>query len=1545
MRKNKMTLAYIKNKSLLKVFVIILPVYLIGCQNNVGNNSGSNSGNNSSRLNRYKPTDDTPSSYQGSQAYNSSLLTNEEVNGQTGTLTLSKPLIVASGITKDIDLNFNLMYASSSSKLKSILGLPKGWSYQISYVIPNKSANIDGRNFIIDDNYNSGLRYVNNHAIKFSSYYDSKQLTCNNDKLDYNYDYRGAQGEHLYFDEAGKLIAKANRFGSCISYYYSDNGSDDIYHSYLDHIVDSYGKTYKFATDVLSGTVTVTDTLAKTIASFSYNDAGVGSYSDAMGYKTNYNYYDNNGLLNSITYPSGLVTNVDYIDIPYSICGGQGQVGYLKAVGEITHQGNNNKVLNKTDYDYNAGSANFTGYQAGGGKCMSPDTDNLADSLDSGFNYSVVITKKGDNSNPDQISSTTYNFIHLPIKQQTLSSSKAILSETDFKYNISSPPSTRSGSYSSPIEIKSIKGGNIVAVENKSYDDYDQETSSQQSVLIKGQLQPYKSVTTDYFPEPAFYLPKTINKKDEVTSTTLDTLNTLDNTSKSIGFSSISYNGSPWKALSYTYDANGRIQNETITWMDGSHPGIKSSNVAYTYNYNNSNGVLTSTKTDAMDHMTTTTSSTSLAGSPVLSVKSPTNKTTNYEYDDDGRELSVTSPGGHVTRTTYNVGAGNNTATKTDPLGYIVEIQYDELARPIKVTDTTNGKSRVIETNSYNTFGKVTSTTDKQGNTTTSKYDEFGRVIQTTDYLNNVTTTTYDDKGLKEDSKLNNNLLSSTITDGAGNKETVIKYAADGSTNNKTVMSYNGFGKVVESTVTINGNLDNTTTYIYNGDGDIIDATKVSSNNTNINAKSQVDLLGNTLHTTTAITNNPSKGTRSSATDTYYLDGSLETTTNNIGQTKTMTYYPDGKLYTVKEYDGSTTTYTYDLDGNISTKSRAGITTTSSYDAVGNLLSITDPNGTIKYTNQSPHLLTSVTYPDGKSISYTYDAKDNLQTKTNVFGVTTTYTTENGRVKAISTPQNTLTYNYADNKLINNTYGMLEGVSLSSNGKIILSHTYTYALWGQIQTDNILQNGHYINNTYSYDWKNRLQKQTLGSDLPDPNLHMQKKFTYDDGLDHLNSVVATYGVNNESSISESYSYDANGNVLSYTKNGIPTLYTYNTIDQLISVDGKIITYDLAGNMLNDADGNTYTYSKVDQLIKVTPKNAVGSNNPTTAYDYYPDGLLSNKTTGSNIIGFYYDDSHVDAITSIKNGISSQSSFLLSSDGTAVASYDNKNISNYFLGSANSTVGMLDGNGNLTNSFNYSGYGSVTAKNETDPSSSFLWNHEYQDPDTNLVFLRSRFYNPKLMHFMNADTVNVENLYNFGNGDPINNIDPSGHIPLLISLMLGEAAVAIFTGGAAVPEEVAADAGMIEAAEVAGGEAIAADQVENVAAAGSGLRAARVLRAARPINPQENVEVLQNTLRTRLESINNEIRSLTALNDLTSIRSRRIFHSLDNLDTGPALRRQFVGRSTPEDKELIKKVSRMNNNMERYNLSKAFRLRTIKELIVEKSNVLKLIYNF
>ncbi|MDA0910453.1 MAG: RHS repeat-associated core domain-containing protein [Proteobacteria bacterium] len=105
---------------------------------------------------------------------------------------------------------------------------------------------------------------------------------------------------------------------------------------------------------------------------------------------------------------------------------------------------------------------------------------------------------------------------------------------------------------------------------------------------------------------------------------------------------------------------------------------------------------------------------------------------------------------------------------------------------------------------------------------------------------------------------------------------------------------------------------------------------------------------------------------------------------------------------------------------------------------------------------------------------------------------------------------------------------------------------------------------------------------------------------------------------------------------------------------------------------------------------------------------------------------------------------------------------------------------------------YQAYGVHPNTLNTSVATNFSYDGEYQDPSTNLVYLRARDYDVGTQRFIAQDNANVWNKYNFADSNPIMNIDPSGHLPAWLNYTLnglgiaGAIAAGFASGGAALP---------------------------------------------------------------------------------------------------------------------------------------------------------------
>ena len=258
-----------------------------------------------------------------------------------------------------------------------------------------------------------------------------------------------------------------------------------------------------------------------------------------------------------------------------------------------------------------------------------------------------------------------------------------------------------------------------------------------------------------------------------------------------------------------------------------------------------------------------------------------------------------------------------------------------------------------------------------------------------------------------------------------------------------------------------------------------------------------------------------------------------------------------------------------------------------------------------------------------------------------------------------------------------------------------------------------------------------------------------------------------------------YTYDAVGNRLTKTIDGMTVNYVYDVANRLTSVDGVTYTWDNNGNLLSDGVF-TYTYNVANRLTSVT------DGVDTYAYAYNASGDRLQQTV--NAVPTNYTLDLVAGLTQVLD------------DGTNAYLYGLERIAQedtngmlYFVPDALGSVRKLvDASGDIVNSTSYSPYGETAGMAET----AYGFTGEWTD-GMGLVNLRARYYAPYHNQFIQPDiiipdTFNPQSLneYSYVYNNPINYTDHSGYcidglttIPCLV-LLTG---IAGFAGGAAIYE--------------------------------------------------------------------------------------------------------------------------------------------------------------
>ena len=256
-----------------------------------------------------------------------------------------------------------------------------------------------------------------------------------------------------------------------------------------------------------------------------------------------------------------------------------------------------------------------------------------------------------------------------------------------------------------------------------------------------------------------------------------------------------------------------------------------------------------------------------------------------------------------------------------------------------------------------------------------------------------------------------------------------------------------------------------------------------------------------------------------------------------------------------------------------------------------------------------------------------------------------------------------------------------------------------------------------------------------------------------------------------------YTYDLGGNLLEnkkyYLVNGVEELrgtdtYTYSSDwkDQLTSFNGKAITYDAMGNPLSYM-GMNLTWEKGRQL-KTLKKSGTLSQ-----YVYDNDGRRIQKTVGDKVIRFYLDG---DKIIAQKEEGGERMDFLYDEKGTPFAFEYQGKMYFYQTNLQGDIIGIVDSKGSQVVVYRYDAWGEVLVSSDASgfglaKINPLRYRGYYYDQETGLYYLQTRYYDPKVRRFLNADDASVltkdpeqlteKNLYAYCDDNPVMYRDDAG----------------------------------------------------------------------------------------------------------------------------------------------------------------------------------------
>ena len=446
--------------------------------------------------------------------------------------------------------------------------------------------------------------------------------------------------------------------------------------------------------------------------------------------------------------------------------------------------------------------------------------------------------------------------------------------------------------------------------------------------------------------------------------------------------------------------------------------------------------------------------------------------------------------------------------------------------------------------------------------------------------------------------------------------------------------------------------------------------------------------------------------------------------------------------------------------------------------------SVTDYNIVYDYIYDGDGIIRDYEMESGAvvgGINFIYDEFDRLKTRTYDFWLQSNI---NKRFT------NTVEYTFVtDDK---NTSTQVQSYKTTVNDAYSLTYTYTYDDRGNI-TKIQFSNGHQIR--YVYD--------DLGQLKREDNTLLQKTFMY------------TYDFAGNITSKRTYSLTA----ASATPTNLQSTNTYSYGDtewgdKMTAFNGVQITYDAIGNPRSYYNGQSWSFAWTNgrDLAQATKSGSF------LTFTYNDEGIRTSKTVnnevhtytlnGTQIVSEAWDNHLIIYIYDIDSmPIGMQYRNTSYAEGVFDVYWFERNLQG-------DIVAVYDHNGTKLVAYVYDAWGNVTTSYYNGGSTSaalynpFRYRGYYYDVELKMYYLQSRYYDPAIGRFINADSfistdsgVLGSNMFAYCGNNPVMGYDPTGHFNwgklfngaslLAIGITACAAALTVVSAGACTPLLVAA----------------------------------------------------------------------------------------------------------------------------------------------------------